>query len=60
MKAGQSASNGKNSRANVVFPDPFGQAMMTIFLSTLKRKSTHSAKDTTAHYPSHSADAQIK
>jgi hypothetical protein len=31
MKSGHAASRGRNSRANVVFPAPFGPAMITIF-----------------------------
>jgi hypothetical protein len=33
MNTGQPASFGRNSCAKVVFPAPFGPAMMTIFLS---------------------------
>src|SRR5258708_38531601 len=38
-KTGSPASNGRNSRANVVFPAPFGPAMMTTFLTSLTRLS---------------------
>ena len=34
-EAGIPASNGRNSRAKVVFPAPFGPAMITIFFSAL-------------------------
>src|SRR5438046_3256549 len=33
MKSGQSASRGRNSSANVVFPAPFGPAMIKIRFS---------------------------
>ncbi len=39
MKAGQSASFGGNSVANVVLPAPFGPAMMNIFLSLASAKA---------------------
>jgi hypothetical protein len=35
MKRGHCASSGRNERAKVVFPAPFGPAMMMIFLLVL-------------------------
>jgi hypothetical protein len=35
MKCGHPGSYGSHARAKVVFPAPFGPAMMTIFFSSL-------------------------
>src|ERR1041384_6534936 len=43
MKVGQSASLGRNCRAKVVLPAPFGPAMMMIFLSPVILRSLRSS-----------------
>src|SRR5688572_8099860 len=51
MNNSKPASKGRNSRAKVVFPAPFGPAMMTIFFSSVMASTVSATWRSTGSWP---------